>query len=561
MPSIPELTIIDVLNTIVDTVKQSRPTQTSGKQLSSGFVYSQLILGMPISKADYDGAWSPNSSGPATGVPAASGTNTKPTAAMEAAFKTSQLCDLMLQVTDDGAYSAYETGRNLSFEYSSLIGAMTAIEVPPLPDAEQAALTAATNVLFVMDNSDPANPVIVEQTPLYKRYVDRASKYAHVKAAYTAAEAKTLADPTTANLWPQLSAPYQQDVDDAWNDWKAGGADKVEAALAAYESQGINMQQAQIAKAKKLYDVWNLGLAGVPTTIPYSYVEPSQWSNPDADDIGFETLDIKRTSKDDAASTVTDSNRSMYWNNHQNSSSGSSSASLGLFGSISGSGSAANQEASSGDQANTTSTENSMDQCSDFEVALEWALVDIRRPWLISDLFYMNNWYIQGERAGYISDGTVEGQLGNSPSRLPAIPQQMLVIRNVKITSSSWGDTGHTLQQTFSADHSSTGSSQVSGSGSGGFHFGPIGASGSGQHSSNSAQGASSGSTQDRSSDSHTTSFDGTTLEIDGAQIIAFLSDIVPLSPQMDDPALPRKKAPVNLGPTSTDAQPVAAGA
>src|SRR5271166_1233868 len=95
-----ELAIIDVLNTIVDRVKQTQPASTTGKPLSSGLVYSQLILGMPIDPRDYGNPWSPmggdtgsgsQSAGVPAAPPAAPGATPAPDpkliASLEAAFK------------------------------------------------------------------------------------------------------------------------------------------------------------------------------------------------------------------------------------------------------------------------------------------------------------------------------------------------------------------------------------------------------------------------------------------------------------------------------------------
>jgi hypothetical protein len=165
------------------------------------------------------------------------------------------------------------------------------------------------------------------------------------------------------------------------------------------------------------------------------------------------------------------------------------------------------------------------------------------RPWLNSDLFYMNNWFIQQQRAGYISDGQIHTQLGTTQKQLPMIPQQMLVVRNVSITSKTWGDTANALNTAYGGDAGQTAGSQDSAGGGASYAIGPIGfgggvqsssakASGSGSHYANASQFA-------RSS----ANFDGTTLSIKGAQVIAFVSNIVPLSPTIDDPSLPKPKS------------------
>ena len=558
MASLPELVIIDLLNTIVERIKQTQPARTDGKPLSGGLVYSQLVLGMPIDPRDYGNPWSPmggatgGSQQKQVGVPAVAGQpDPKLLRALEAAFKTSQLCNIMLQVTDDGSYLQYPVGRHLEFQYSGIVSAMQPLPVPPPPPDVQQAINDAVNVLYTMDTTDPANPVIAGKSPLYSKYTKNARLYAQAKADYASAMAKTLADPAQANIWPQLSAPYQAAVDDAWDTWKTEGADKVERALAVYESQGINMQQGQIAKAKKLMDVWSLGLAGVPTDIPYSYVDPSEWCNPDVDDIGFEQLSIKRTSEDHVASSVTDSNHSMYWNNEQTATSQSSHGGFFGIGSASESSSNADQHSANGDASAYVFHQNMSNAFSDLEVDLEWALVSIYRPWLISDLFYMNNWYIQGERANCISDGQIHTQVRSAAPMLPLIPQQMLVIRNVSIKSSSWGDNTATLNQLYGGDQGSTDASQSSAGGSVGAAWGPISFGGAAQHSDNKAQGGGSGYSAGSALTSRQASFDGTTLTINGAQVIAFLSDVVPPSPKIDDPALPKPKAASGSGVTT----------
>jgi hypothetical protein len=566
MASLPELVIIDLFNTIVERIKQTRPTRTDGKPLSGGLVYSQLVLGIPIDPRDYGGAWSPmggttgGSQQQQVGVPVVTGQpDPKLLRSLEAAFKTSQLCNVMLQVTNDGSYLQYPVGRHLEFQYSGIVSAMQPLPVPPPPPDVQQAVDDAMKVLYTIDTTDPANPVIEGKSPLYSRYTKNAIAYALAKGNYASAMAKTLADPAQANLWPQLSAPYQAAVDDAWDTWKTAGAEKVERALAVYESQGINMQQAQIAKAKKLMDIWSLGLAGVPTDIPYSYVTPSEWCNPDADDIGFEKLTIKRTSQDHLASSVTDSNKSYYWNNRQTAD--SQSASAGFFG-IGGSeaSSEADQHSRSGDASAYKFQSMANNHFTDLEITLEWGLVNMNRPWLISDLFYMNNWYIQGERASCISDGQIKTQMGLTNKLLPLIPQQMLVVRNVSIKSSNWGDNAKILNQLYSGDQASADASQISAGGSVGVSFAGIGFGAGEQHSDNKAQGQGSGYSAASALSNRQANFDGTTLSIAGAQVIAFLSDIVPPSPSIDDPALPKPKkdaaATTAAGPSSPQPPP-----
>src|SRR6476620_10585006 len=79
----PGALVLSVFDKLVDRIKSSRPVRTDGKSLTSGFVYSQLVLGMPVDPGDYMYPWSPAGGGtiqdaktaqPAIAAPQPSGT-------------------------------------------------------------------------------------------------------------------------------------------------------------------------------------------------------------------------------------------------------------------------------------------------------------------------------------------------------------------------------------------------------------------------------------------------------------------------------------------------------
>ena len=128
-------------------------------------------------------------------------------------------------------------------------------------------------------------------------------------------------------------------------------------------------------------------------------------------------------------------------------------------------------------------------------------------------------------------DGTIDGQVDSQDKLLPMIPQQFLVVRNVKISTTDWGADGAVLSSNYGSGQGSTHSDSSSTSGSGGVSLGFISFGGTASHSEENASGQGS-SFQARSADSYFgTTFDGQTLHIPGAQIVAFLSDIVPGTP------------------------------
>ena len=195
----------------------------------------------------------------------------------------------MLQVTTDGTYEEYPTGRHLSFAYGEILQAMEAPPAPSRTPQEQAAIDSANKVLFVTGYDGVPSPA-----PLYARYKQNAMAYAKAKAAFASAQAKALHDPVAAQTWPEESAPLQAAVDDARNTWRSEGADQVEAALATVQSLGIPLEQGAIAKARQVLDAWNLNIAGVAVTVPYCAINPSGWADPNTQDDGWTHLTLAK---------------------------------------------------------------------------------------------------------------------------------------------------------------------------------------------------------------------------------------------------------------------------
>ncbi len=566
MANEPAAAVTALLGNIVDSIKSNLPSRTDGKPLG-GFIYSQLPLGMLVDRRDFSNPWTPNEmpleqvaaatgaaptttsgsngAGAATAVataPAAGTATTSPAnkmaARIEAAYKTTQLVDVMLQVATDDKYHQYPTQRHLSFSYEGILNGMQSKPVPPVAPDVQKQIDAAMKVLY--DADDDGDLTIPSKA--YTNYMKNARAYANAKRAYTDAQAAALSDPVKAAVWPQDSVTFQETVDEKWNLFKTGGAEKVERALDTLESVGVCMQAHMIAKARKIYDAYNLGLAGVPTPIPYSYVEPSSWCDPDIDDDGWSNLTVS------TKGGVAVSGNHKFDSNQSSHGSDSSSTSVHGGGSYFGFGASASHNASSADSFwqgsyDFGSSSSFKNDSSDLEISLEYGLCTIYRPWLLSDLFYMDGWYLVGQKKGAISDGTIAGQAGKGneptdPPLMPLIPQQFLVIRNVSISSKHWGSDGQTLASAYGDAQGSEASSSSSTSVDASFSLGFISLGGGGSHS-DAHEG---GKTSSRSAESGYSraawDAESQTLTIKGAQIIAFLSDVVPGCPKYDDPSL-----------------------
>ncbi len=549
MANDPGSAALGVFDALMNRVKQAHPVRSDGKPLGGGVVYSMMTLGMPVDPADYLHPWSPMGGASASGTGAAGAAPVMPAPApaatpgaapepdpkfakaLESAYKTAQLCNIMLQVTTDGSYLEYPTGRHLDSAYDGILAGMQPLPMPPIAPAVQAQIDESQKVLFELDTDGS----ILGKSKLYKTYTKNAAAYALAKANY--AIARQQANP---ELWPMTSATYQQVVDDAFDTLKSEGADKVERALDIIGSVGVSMQDHMIKKARQLFDVYNLGLAGVPAPVPYAFIEPTGWCDPDNDDEGWQQLTVssKDTQHYDSASAA--QHGSFAWAGNKSSTSGS----LGFKGSFSAKAGASTTSSDHDhhDAHDTSSTNAFHDTARDLEISLEYMLCTINRPGLVSDVFYMRNWYMVGQRANAISDGTETNQANISdPAKLPflpMIPQQFLVVRNVVISTKTWGDDSEALKSAFGGDEGSNSARSFSGNAS----FGFLGIGASASHSQDHEKGQGSNWESNKSSDHLGTTFDGETLKIPGAQIIAFLSDIVPACPPLDDPALPALK-------------------
>ncbi|MDN7177204.1 hypothetical protein M0D69_04100 [Caballeronia sp. SEWSISQ10-4 2] len=548
----PRALAVDLLSEIISYIKQSRPTRTDDKA-TVGFVYSQLRVGQMISATDFGRAWSPIGGSPTQGTgaqqppagtdPAAVATAATAAAAvaqnvkraMQATYNTEQLVNTMLIVTDNGTLETYSGGgRHLSFAYKEILDAMEAPPAPPRSAADQQRIDAATKVLWSADNTP---------TPLYNTYKRNQTAYAVAKANYVVNSNRLLADPAQADSAPMLLDPYDTAVRQAYDQWKAQGANDVEAALATVESLGVPLEQGAIADARKLMDAWSIPVPNVPgVKEPYSYVLPSDWAAFDVDNIGWTQLTLTQSDYNSHYASNQYQVNSGSWRGSSESSSGDVGASIMGFG-FNGSYSeqdSSNQSESSGSSATYGSFHN---DAKNLSIDLEYGLCEIVRPWLITDLFQLKNWYLKGEKANCISDGSITGQVLKNDPLLPMIPTHFLVIRNVRIYTQEWNNDGATLSNYFQKSEGSN--QQHSSSASGKVEvpvFGPICLDAGASHSESGYGGQYQDEAGNSFSNDYKAHFEAGALTIRGAQIVAWLSEVLPACPPVDDPALAVKK-------------------
>ena len=473
-------------------------------KMQEGYFVSYRDVGLPIHKSDYDNPWSPTDSNleqdikevapvdpkkaPKTGSSTLDTVATAPSAseakridpkALAGAIGESQMAYLnTFLLTDDklvlnNQYNVIPGSSKVSDSWFAIINGASGIPTTTQPsDDLKAALDAARAVLI-----KDGNP-----TPEYKAYKDYEEKYKDKKKAWDRAYAEAATDPTKLENWPNTGVDYEDDANEAMQDWTdLGFKQQIEQATTTLAAQGIDPSMLLIVRSKQRFQNSLNEFQGVGQ-IPYTILEPSSWYDRDNDD-GW----TEYTSDDFHSET------------HETNSSTSYSGGGGFFDGFWGGG------GSSSDQ-NRHDLKITTDQ---LEVSFKYCIVDIKRPWLDTSLLNLSNWYLTGDyKKNCISDGTMSQALPDSGETtfLPSIVTSFILIKDLKIYWSTYEDDQHK----FSEDSS----------GSVSFGWGCFGGSASYSH-------------HDDDSD-FVANFSDEGLQVAGIQLIGYISAINPPSPAVD---------------------------
>lgn len=539
----PKALAVDLLSEIISYVKQGTPTRSNDTS-TQGFVYSQLRVGQMISPRDFGRPWSPigqlSLSSPAPAAPPANGAPPpdanaaeSPRRAAQATVNTQHLVDTMLVITDDGTLETYSGGgRHLSFAYKEVLDSMEAPPAPPRTPEEEQRLNEARKVLYEDDEG-------LLPTKLYDRYQQNQLAYAKARGERVTAELRILGDPAQAGSAQLLLEPFQVAVDQARTRWLTQGADKIERAIATLQSLGVPLEQGAIMNARTLFDSWNIPLLGVPAREPFSSILPSDWAVLEMHDIGWTKLTIETRDYMNHFEQHGFSLHTADWAGNSEASSGE--AGIGIFGfGFNGSYSEASNSTSSESTSFASDGTQFHNDAKNMSIELEYGLCNVVRPWLLTDIFHLRNWFIPGQRAGAVSSGRIDDQVGSETPLLPLIPTHFIVIRNVKISAEHWNSDGAVFESFNSRFSSHTDEHQSTLSGGVEIPvFGPLSVDFGASHSESGYSGSYQDQTGHDFSNDYKSHFDGTTLSIGGAQIVAWLSEVVPKAPPMDDPHLP----------------------
>jgi hypothetical protein len=536
---------------LVDNVLGKQTVNKDGKPLRD-VCYMHLPNGLPIEAKDFENAWTPDT---APSIASASGTTpagggaagaggvtpqgAQPTFSIDAARRTAELVDQRLKVTEDGSYQPYQGSELISSAYQAIIMKAQGIPAPPPPADIQKAINDAQNLLWVANTDGTPSG---HRTPLYKQYEQLSQAWAEARKNYALANAAAQKDPALGAVWPETSSSLQTDVDNAWNDWRSADADKIENALDTLDSQGGSVGAFFVSQARENFKAWGLGLTGgVAVETQYAEVMPSTWYDPSDDDNGFAELTVSSSSWQGSSASSSSSQASNWYQGHSSSTGGGGGGMI--FGITLGADmSHADWNYAQGSQGSGGTFNAWSASMSNVSIDFSWGLCNIYRPYLLSELFILDGWYLPQEPTNCISDGTIAGTIAGQKKDdaappgsqethlLPMITTQFLVVRNVKITADNWGAAGDAMSSWCAQQQTSDQSSSNSASGGVGF----LGLGGYVSKTSNDWSGGGSDSETSTRSWNYSGDAQHGTLSINGCQIVGWVGEILPASPRVD---------------------------
>jgi hypothetical protein len=461
----------DSVFTIWNAIKKSALGISDGSSTGiEGFYASFLPTGLPVDKDDF---YQPFSYGQA-----------RQPDSLERLRKVSDLVDQQLAFNKEG--TSLTTGSTISEAYRLIVNGAFSLGLPPLTDATLKEQIGEAKKLLYTDISHSS-----DKTPLYKNYRDLEGKWQDAIIGYAGAFQNMKTNPAMEESWPQLGLIYDQKISDALSDLEAVQNDVLNAE-ALIGSQAIDTAGDFIRNAKEDVDrstgryLVNVGEGAGGIKILYSEIIPSNWCDPDADNWSNYTFD-------NATSHYAESNETVSFG-------GGGGVGFGFW-SIGGSGH--HQESRQEINSETDS----------LTISFEYTMVDIRRPWLDTLLFKLNNWFLQGQKPGIISDGTTD-QLTKTFDQqgsmwFPSLPVKLILVKNLFISTAEF-------QKAYDASQSYT-------SAGASFGWGPFSINGSYSKS---------------SSNVVIDTVDGKVgLRVKGIQIIGHISEVISYSPKIEQPS------------------------
>ncbi len=475
-----------------------------------GFIASFMPSGVPVNPDDFKKPWKPNVSSPNMVAPPPPPPDAEPgiqdtsdvAKRYENLANTCTLVDSRLLLNE--TYQAIKTGGSISQAWEIIVTGANVMPQPPEQEVFQKQqrdkyLPRLRKVIKDEDGGD-----MDVDTKEYKAYKEYEKKYQNAVRNYGAQYMASMSNRLTAQTWGVMGKTYVADVNDALDEWTTlGNKQYIEEARDNLAAMGTDAAAHMIAAAKKKFEAYKIATQGViPVTSQYVELFPSNWAEIVPDD-GWSTYHYDWNKK----TTVNETESSSF--------SASGGVSFGFWSAK------ANVSSDRQEQHDDEKTDG-------LTIDFSYALVDINRPWLDPLLFDLGNWFLVGDYPrGSVSNGQMNQVLPQEGAGawLPIIPMQIFVIKNLTINTVD-------IHNTF--DRLAT---SVSGGGS--FGFGPWHLGGQYSHS--------------KDNKTWVAEKTGEGLSVKGAQIMGWVSSLVPLCPKIDAP-----KDSGSLATDPTRLQPVA---
>ena len=533
---------MDVYKVLEDLKKRAAGVDPNTNKTPEGYFVSFRPIGLPIAPEDYENPWSPFGSellGATLGAAAEEAKLNPPTTSSTPMpsnpppqIDMDQLISAGVGQSEKNYYNTFwltndklamdenwtvmpDAGTVDSAWFAIVNGAQEVTSNMVLNSDLQKSIDAAKAVLV-----DPAtqNP-----TPHYNAYLYYQQKYFDAQQSLNGQYANAISDPAKFAMWPINGKIPQEKVNSSLENWAGlGFKNEIETAQDTLNAQGMDPAIALINRCKLAYEN-SLGEMANIGTIPYTFIEPSTFYDANEQD-GWTTY-YQDSSTVSVQSSSSSSSESAF-----------AGISLGIF-------------TIGADASHSQSRTDLHIDTSSMKISFDFCSADIRRPWLDTNLLDLGNWFLLDNAKNCISDGTFNQQLqhaNNITTFLPSVVTSLIFVRNLKV---KWAMT-HLQSQTF----------QEATSGGGMIGIGPFFGGGS--------------YTGKDANSSYQSTFNDEGIEVDGVQLIGYVSVITPASPRLDSkdymtkattpatttPATSTNTNTTTASNTTTATQPVAAG-
>ena len=431
----------DVFKMLKDLELKAVGLDEATKKMQEGYFVAFRSIGLPIHKDDYNNPWSPLGANLEKDIPKTDPADPK-TAPKTGSDKldTNQAFVAAIAKNMQSYLSGYvllDSKLQMNNQYSVMPGSSK------LSDTWFAIITGANGIPPDMELSDDLKQAYADATaklmdkdgnvtPHYQAYMNFEDEHKSKVKARNKAYSAAFTDPMKLQQWPQDGVPYQDDVDEAWNRWMGlGFKEEIEKAINTLAAQGTDPAIALIARAKKKFQNSLFEFSGYGE-IPYTMMSPRTWYDADNDD-GWNEY------------SSTDLHSEGQYSASQTAYGGGGGFNVGLW---SGGASFEHSDSSAGGSG----------EMKNVRIKFNYAIVDIDRPWLDTSLLNLNNWFLVGDyKKNSISTGSMAQQKpadGTEPTFLPSIVTSLILIKDVHISWDDWKSQWQSHTQSNSASAS-----------------------------------------------------------------------------------------------------------